>query len=135
LLRNVGRVAAYEWQLNVRALQTESESANDRLKKDLHFEKYPPGLPQSLAMPSSKSILPGCSYREVKPIGFQLRPRSRTMFAVREEVRDLLQPLTLYYQLATETSPGEQVPVSIGALVGAEEILRLVERNCAAFFS
>jgi hypothetical protein len=134
-LRNIGRVAAYEWQLNERALENKNDGANARLRKDLRFERYPTGLPQAGTMPTSRSILPGCTYREMKPIGLLLRPASKTPFAVREELQKLLQPLTVYYQLATETSPGEQVPVSIGATIDIEYILSFIERYCADFFS
>jgi hypothetical protein len=134
LIHNVGRVATYEWQLSVRALNAESEIANERLRKDLHFEPYPPGLPQQVGVQINKTILPGCSHKEVQPIGLQLRPRARTRLAVREELKDLVQPLTLYYQLATETSPGEPRPISIGSLIDVEDILELIEQNCAAFF-
>ena len=131
LVQNIGRVAAHEWQLNIRALR--NESAATRLLRDVVFENFPAGTVESIGIPISRTILPGCAYRETKPIGFHLRPNNRTVFAVREELQTMLLPLTLFYQLATETSPGEQVAVSLGPTVDVEAILTFIQQNCAAF--
>jgi len=48
---------------------------------------------------------------------------------VRQEIETMIGGLTLLYQIATETSPGELVPVPLAAVIDADELLDVLIRQ------
>ena len=121
-VKNVGRVAAYDWQLNCRQLSNENIQ-QVRLELDVRFGNFPKGLGlYSKGIPISKTILPGCNYRERIPIGIQLRPVARAEIAVRREIETMIGGLKLFCQTATETSPGELQSVALAAVIDIDDL-------------
>ena len=112
-IQNVGRVAAYEWQLSVRQISRENqEIGHARLEADYRFANFPEKKGQGLSLisrPLTRTILPGCTFIESQPFGCQLRPKAHTDAAVREEIEVMLAATTFHYQLATEKRVGIHV--------------------------
>ena len=48
---------------------------------------------------------------------------------MRQEIETMIGGLTLLYQIATETSPGELVPVPLAAVIDADELLDVLIRQ------
>jgi hypothetical protein len=131
---NVGRVAAYDWQLNCRQLAND-KIPQERLKSDFRFQKFPKGDGSySRGTPINKTILPGCNYWEWIAIGIQLRPRARAENAVLGEIETMIAGLTLFFQIATETSPGELQPVALAAVIDTDELLVSIRQKGLEFF-
>jgi hypothetical protein len=87
---NVGRVAAYDWQLNCRQLSNDNIQ-QVRLESDVRFRNFPKGHGlYSKGIPINKTILPGCNYWERIAIGIQLRPVARSEIAVRREIETMI---------------------------------------------
>jgi hypothetical protein len=111
-IKNVGRVAAYNWQLSIREISHLSKDIKSR-ESNYRFgtDRFPVKKMRSTGIPIGP-ILPGCKYREAHDFGLQLRPNAQTIDAVREEIEALLDGTIFSYQLATETSPGELMSVA-----------------------
>src|SRR3984893_8489138 len=85
-IENVGRVAAYDWQLSVRTITSEKIDLSER-NADYHFGTVPSKKGEGLrltSIPLSRTILPGCKFIESQEFGCQLRPKAHTEEAVRE---------------------------------------------------
>jgi Putative DNA-binding domain len=137
-IENVGRVAAYEWQLSVREFQRPIDLENEEARvADYYFGNFPKKNGQSLrtvSMPLTRTILPGCKFTDTRAVGCQLRPKARTDAAVREEIEGMLATISLNCQLATETSPGELVAVPLKPVLDADALANAARAKCAAFF-
>jgi Putative DNA-binding domain len=123
LVQNVGRVAAYEWQLIPQSMRWQSNHDHKQNRSgDIMFNNFPFVVP-SAGINIARTILPGCVQMESKPIGFKLRPNSINKFSVREELQEIVIDLILYYRIATETSPGEQIALRLQEFMDVEAIL------------
>jgi hypothetical protein len=98
-IRNVGRVAAYNWQLSVRSFSHSGDIPSARAS-DYYFgiENFPVKKTRTIGVPIGP-ILPGCEVREAHDFGLQLRPNAHTIDAVREEIEALLDGTIFSYQL------------------------------------
>ena len=133
---NVGRVAAYDWQLNCRKLRLACDKIpQERLESDFRLHKFPKGdSSYSVGIPINKTILPGCNYWQKIAIGIQLRPAARAENAVLREIETMIAGLTLFFQIATETSPGDLQPVALAAVIDTEELLVSIRKKGLEFF-
>lgn len=118
LVRNVGRVAAYRWALRLVSISGHAaERAEDyRLSRPT----YPPmigGMDSSIRV--DPTILPGCTTSEDLEFGVLLRAQPQIPDAFTAEIERLLGSVSIRYQLATETSPGEPQDAAIGPYVEA----------------
>ena len=128
-IRNVGRVAAYDWQLNIRQL-TNDKIQQARLEADVRFSNFPKGqgLP-SKGIATNRNILPGCDYWEPIKIGIHLRPVARNEIAVRREIEMMIRSLNLFCQTTTETSPGELKSFALASIIDTDDLLVSIRRK------
>lgn len=136
-IKNVGRVASYNWNLVAREMNNTREDVFALRKDDYYFDtaNYPVKKGRSSGIPINKTILPGCEYFERRDCGFQLRPIERTINAVREDMKALLSGTTLFYRLATETSPGELVSIALSSCLDVETLEADVRTKCLGFYN
>jgi hypothetical protein len=75
-IKNVGRVASYNWNLVVKEMNNTREDVLPMRKDDYYFNiaAYPVKKGRSGGIPINTTILPGCEYCERRDFGFQLRP-------------------------------------------------------------
>jgi hypothetical protein len=135
-IEDVGRVAAYDWQLSVRTITNEKINLAERVD-DYHFGTVPSKKGEGvrpISIPLSRTILPGCKFIESQPFGCRLRPKAHTEEAVREEIEAMLAATTLHYQLATETAPGEFMPISFTPLLDTAALATAAKQKCLEFF-
>ena len=130
-IRNVGRVAAYNWRLVARTM----EITTPKKGSDYYFGDFPVTKRRDTGIPLDITILPGCEFREIRYVGLQLLPQSHTADAVRQEIRDLLSGAKFNYQLATETSPGELIPITPFSVLDVEATVALIQQRCSAFLA
>jgi hypothetical protein len=135
-IKNVGRVASYNWNLRPREFNNTREDVFSERKKDYYFAvaDYPVKKGRSSGIPINTTILPGCEYFESCDFGFQLRPKEHTTNAVREDIKALLSDTTLFYKLATETSPGELVSIALSSRLDVDALESAVHEKCLQFF-
>ena len=121
-IKNVGRVAAYKWQLQI----TEYDGHQADRVSDYRFgsENYPPGCRSGSSVRFDYTILPGCTDAVKIDLGVVLRPNSETDEAVRAEIEKLLATVVLGVRLATEVSPGELKHVELRSVL---DVQRTVE--------
>ena len=136
-IKNVGRVASHNWNLVVRQMTNTRDDIFPMRKGDYYFNTaaYPVKKGRSSEIPINTTILPGCEYSERLDFGFQLRPIERTTNAVREEMEALLAGTTLFYRLATETSPGELVSIALSSCLGVEALEAAVRQKSLGFYN
>jgi hypothetical protein len=137
-IKNVGRVAAYEWQLSVRELQREIDLENEETRfNDFYLANFPKETRQSPRIVSrslTRTILPGCNFIEPRAFGCQLRPKAHTDAAVREEIEAMLATTSLNCQLATESSPGELIAVPLKPVLDVDALANAACQKCLEFF-
>jgi hypothetical protein len=133
-IENVGRVAAYEWQLGARQISREDEKISEaRLSTDYRFADFP-GKRGPSSIPLTRTILPGCKFIESQDFGCQLRPKAHTEDAVREEIELMLAATIFHYQLASETSPGELIPIPLKPVLDVDVLTTAARQKCLQFF-
>jgi len=123
---NVGRVAAYKWQLQIREIDGHRA---ERLQ-DYVFDrsKYPSGMSFAGGIRMDDTILPGAGFNEDIHFGVHLKPTSEAPEHLKQEIEQVLSPVTLGYKIAPETSPGE---LRHAKLADAINVDKLVEFICA----
>jgi hypothetical protein len=133
-IKNVGRVAAYNWQLSIRTISHLSKDTNSRAS-DYCFEtgRFPVKKMRQRGIPINP-ILPGCEYAEAHDFGLQLRPNAHTIDAVREEIEALLDGTIFSFQLATETSPGELMSIPLSPVLDVDVLVAATRQKCSGFF-
>lgn len=136
-IKNVGRVAAFNWQLNIRSISLPSEDTLNARASDYYFgiKNFPVKKMRQTGVPINTTILPGCEYAEVQDFGLQLRPNARTIDAIRAEIEILLDEATFSYQLATENSPGELMPIRLSPGLNVDELVTATREKCSRFFN
>lgn len=136
VIKNIGRVASYNWNLSVREINNTEEDVLPARVKDFCslLSEYPIRHARNSGISLNKTILPGCIYHELIDFGFQLRPRARTMEALREEICVMLSHTTLFLRLATETSPGELVAVPLSSVLDLDLFETEIRQKCLGFF-
>jgi hypothetical protein len=134
-IRNVGRVAAYNWELSVRSFFHSGDIPSARAS-DYYFgiENFPVKKMRTVGVPFNTTILPGCEYRVANDFGLQLRPNAHSIDAVREEIEGMLDGANFSYQLATETSPGELISVPLSPVLDVDAIVDAAQKKCVGFF-
>ncbi len=134
-ITNVGRVAAYNWNLGVRSITHPSEDILNARASDYCFgiENFPVRKFRPTEIPIGP-ILPGCQHAEAQDFGLQLRPNAHTIDAVRGEIEALLNEAIFSYQLATETSPGELISIPLSPILDVDAIVDAAQKKCVGFF-
>jgi hypothetical protein len=120
LVRNVGRVAAYKWQVQLVELDGHQEERFQDYR--FHGNNYPHGVRMESYIRADDTILSGGALNQDINWGIFLRPSEETVDAVRAEVDQMILPLTFGYRLATETSPGELTYVELRSVANAQEL-------------
>lgn len=123
-IENKGRAAAYKWALVPRLI-----NAADGRHEDYLFNGIPGSPGRMAGLRVDDTILPGCWLIEKKTFGVRLRPNSSGEQAMRDELRTLFGEMTLTMQLATETSPGQQKELKLGAVLPTEQAIELLRTN------
>jgi hypothetical protein len=128
IIHNVGRVAAYRWELQlVRASGLDEYRREDYCVLGPAFRpiagtvrtEYPisPSLDSLVGSARDPTILPDCV--DVEELEFGVLLRAKTPNGFTADIDRMLSPLRIAYRLATETSPGEIQEVAIAPLVDA----------------
>jgi hypothetical protein len=127
LVQNTGRVAAYKWQLQLTQVGGHLEGRVG----DYRFRvgDYPPGWSMPSGIRVDDTILPGCALDEDKDMGILLRLSDSAAEAVGAEIRTLMLPITLGYQLATETSPGRLHHIELRSVVDVQALAVFVSQS------
>jgi Putative DNA-binding domain len=135
-IKNVGRVAAYNWQLSVRSISHPSEDILNARASDYYFGigNFPVKKMRKTTVPFNTTILPGCEYQEAQDFGVQLRPNANTIDAVGKEIEALLDGTIFSYQLATETAPGELMPIPLSPVLDVVTLVAETRQKCSGFF-
>ena len=136
-IKNVGRVAAYNWQLSVRSISYPSEGILNARASDYYYGigNFPVKKMRQTGVPINTTILPGCEYREAQDFALQLRPTARTIDAVRKEIEALLDGAKFSYQLATETAPGELMSIPLSPVLDVDTLVAATRQKCFGFFN
>ena len=135
-IENVGRVAAYDWQLSVRTITNEKSILPNGLLMiilELYLRRKEKDYvlhPYHLAEP----FCPDAKFIESQEFGCHLRPKAHTGEAVREEIEALLDGAEFAYQLATETSPGELISIPLSPVLDVDAIVDAAKKKCVGFF-
>ena len=123
-MQNVGRVAAYKWQVQLAELDGYLKEHFQHYR--FHGKDYPSGFSMNSYIRTDDTILPGGVLNQDIGWGIFLRPLKQTVEAVRAEIDQMILPLTLGYRLATETSPGELKHGEFRNIVDAQELTNFV---------
>jgi hypothetical protein len=132
-IHNAGRVAAYEWNLSARKYNN-SVVPEVRLS-DYFFGSLPVAIAIEGGIPLNRTILPGCVFCEMQNVGVLLRPSARTADAVRVELEQMLCAAVFYYQLATETSPGQLTEVQLRPAIDLDSLTPEIHKKALAYFN
>lgn len=136
VIKNIGRVASYNWNLSIREINNAGDGVLPARIGDFRssISDYPIKRSRSTGIPINTTILPGCEHRESIDFGFQLRPKAHTTEALREEGRLIISDTTLFLRLATESSPGELVPILLSSVLDLDLFETDVRQKCLGFF-
>jgi hypothetical protein len=124
LVQNVGRVAAYKWQIHLAELDGYPKERSQHYR--FHGKDYPSGFSMPSYIRTDDTILPGGALNQDIGWGIFLRPSEQTVEAVRAEIEQMILPLTLGYRLTTETSQGELKHVEFSGIVDVQELTDFV---------
>jgi hypothetical protein len=130
-IRNTGRVAAYRWRLRLNKPILPHELVAKNRTNDFFLDpgKYPIRWPGRGGVSVDSTILPGDVMRDTLEIGVILRPTHLTKPSVMSEISDMIGGLVINCQLATETSPGVPLDISLADSSDLERLfLGIVER-------
>lgn len=123
-VKNVGRVAAYKWQLAL----TEMGGYLEGRLPDYRYRTR--DYPEGWSMPSSirldDTILPGCATEEDKDFGVFLRPTCFSVETISDEIESLIRPLVWMFRVATEVSPGTVESASAREIVDARRLAAFI---------
>jgi hypothetical protein len=123
-IRNTGRVAAYRWRLRLNKAVSRREIVNKTRSRDFFLDRrlFPVSPSGKDNYPMDVTILPGDIMGDTLTMGVLLRPTALTKPSVMSELGDMIGDLVINCQLATETSPG--LPLDI-TLVDHSDLERL----------
>jgi Putative DNA-binding domain len=136
VIKNVGRVASYDWNLSIREINNSGDGVLPERIGDFRasLSDYPVKRSRSTGIPVNTTILPGCEYPKSIDFGFHLRPKAHTMEALREEARLVISDTTIFLRLATESSPGELIPIHLSSVLDLDLFETEVRQKCLRFF-
>jgi hypothetical protein len=131
---NVGRIAAYKWELAPRAIQyTGALSGVEAARRlDFGYSSFRVKRAREGTLYLDKTLLPGCGLLFRTDIGMQIYPRKKTFDALFYAIQDFLQPLTITFRIATETSPGEEEPLTLAPLLNIRQMALAIKGFCPA---
>lgn len=124
LIRNLGRMAAQKWELQLREI---NDHPDDRID-DYYFGRvtFPRGMGGNLLVRMDDTLLGDSEMAEHIDLGLLLRPVKMNLRHIREEIEAMLVPIALGYRVATETSPGEIRHIKLRDWLCIEEIVAFV---------
>ncbi len=111
-IKNVGRVAAYKWHLSIH---------KENSDKDYYLGETNE-IPRESMTRQENTILPGCELTESIYCLCFLRPKTLTTEAIKAEIETKMLARPVYYQLATETSPGELQKIELNSIANVDEL-------------
>lgn len=118
---NVGRVAAYKWEVVVEGTSGDAEGRDADYKYAFStFSRSQRGRDGSISL--DDTILPSLGRSVRKDFGFFLREPANNLPALRRDLRFMLANLALRYRIVTETSPGETITTPFASLVQSDEL-------------
>jgi Schlafen, AlbA_2 len=123
-IENTGRVAAYKWALVPRQHTGEQDRTDDYF-----FSGIPGSTGRMSSIRTDDTILPGCFLTETKIFGVRLRPETNDENGVRADLQALFKEMTIIFQLATETSPGKEKELHVGAALPVDKIIALLKEK------
>ena len=129
---NVGRIAAYQWNLVLQSVEIPEGRDNDVYIGRRSFPKALPG-PDGVRM--DNTILPGIWLEEGRDMGLLLRPLQRTPEAVTEELRTWIDPMVLHCRIATELSRGENLKIGVAEAFNIDALVAKIHKHCLSFFN
>jgi hypothetical protein len=118
-IRNVGRIAAYKWALNLKMLYNVPTGRGED-----YYVNSIPGRLIDRHMRIDDTILPGCMCSESRVFGVRLRSGEANMEG---ELREMLEGLEIGVQLATETSPGIETRIALGAMLDFGQVSQFLK--------
>ena len=120
-VRNVGRVAAYKWEVVVEGTAGDAEGRDADYK--FAFSAFPQGQRgRNGSISLDDTILPSLGRSVRKDFGLLLREPASNLPALRRDFGLMLADLTLRYRIVTETSPGETITTPIASLVNPDKV-------------
>jgi hypothetical protein len=136
IIENTGRMAAYKWGMVPKSYDTPLEQEMDSPEgKIIFFERarYPVQKGRRDGISVDDTILAGQRREHKLDLGVLLRPRTRMPEAIVAELDRVVGALSITYQLATETSPGEPKKVSFRDVIKLDEILAEIQEQVPDF--
>lgn len=127
LVDNIGRVAAYKWQLTIAEMggHIEARVADYKFRR----QDYPSNMSTSSGIRVDDTILPGCALDEDQPLGVYLRSTNEDRQEIRKDIEALLRGVTLGIRIATESSPGEVKRVEISSVLDVDALAEFVVQH------
>jgi len=124
LIENVGRIAAYRWQL----VPVEVTGVEGPQGGSWDLNRRKPG-PRAVRI-GDRTILPGCTDNEQLPFSTVVElpweavgaPSIPSLPAIRMEAERALRPISLEYRIATEFAPGDVRRVDFGQAIDLDEL-------------
>jgi len=125
-VENIGRVAAYKWAVISMAFHDVPENRQYHSR----VADYPLKRSRSRAIRMDDTILPGCVIDERKDLGVLLKPKALTEDEIFLEVKQCITSMVIECRIATETSPGEPLKLSMQGVVSTEDVTRDIMTKC-----
>jgi hypothetical protein len=123
-IENVGRVAAYKWQVQIR--EWEGEIAGREQDYVFGIKNFPQGMTFAGSYRIDDTILPGGFSDQDIRFGIFMRPSSESRVDIESEIDRVLPPVRMGFRIATETSSGDIQHVELRSVVHVRELAEFV---------
>lgn len=125
-IKNDGRIAAYKWALYAVSLLADTPANRYVYSKDAFpFEVGHKGPRTSSFKVSDPTLLPGLMRMQQASIGIYLHPEQEYLPSIHSEIERVVGTVVTY-RVATETSPGEDLPVRLRDFLNTDEVATMV---------
>jgi hypothetical protein len=131
-IRNNGRVAAYRWRLRLNNAVSPLVLVDRNKTRDFFVDPqaFPVRWPGRGGISMDDTILPGDVRGHMLELGVLLRPTRFTNPSVITEISGMIGELVITCQLATETSPGAPVDISLADHLDLERVFAAIVGYC-----
>ncbi|MFD1612078.1 helix-turn-helix domain-containing protein [Sphingomonas tabacisoli] len=110
MIHNIGRVAAFKWNLGPRLLNHDMLEIEGWADRYMIGNSLPPNA-RNNGIRVDDTILPDCYMKEEQSICLRMKLDILGKSEIDQEIHNLIDSLKISYRLATETSPGKLVEV------------------------